>query len=213
MKKIIILCAVLNSQVLLADIDLDRKKTPMRKTSSDAFMKASSIATPYLRVVPDRISFPAGSQKEKLLHSFELIEKVINSEEFKLKVIGYVARDGKKRFTSNQNLTNEQVYLKLMQGSEVLLPETVNEMNFNLTKYFRRFSKVIGYTKIGKSQTIKVNWRFYRSFDVHQMAANITYEWIHLMGFYHDSASDSDSVPYAVGDIMEELVVKELNTK
>lgn len=169
---------------------------------------AEKVTTGYLKVVPGEVYFPSGIQRQKLDESFRVIEAVINSNEFKEKVIGYIGSDGKRQYTSNNGLTNEEIYEKLMQGSELLLPDTTGEMNFDFTWYSRFWSKVIAYTNPGKNNWINVNWRFYKRFHENEMAGNVTHEWIHLNGFYHDSARDHDSVPYAVGYIMEDLAKK-----
>lgn len=169
---------------------------------------ASFVQTGYLKVNPGKISFPNGFQRQVLSESMRVIEAVINSIEFKERVIGYIGADGRRMYSSNKGLSNEAIYEKLMIGAELLLPKTTGEMNFDISYYNRPFSKVIGYTSPGKSNKIFVNWKFYKKYDAAQMASNITHEWIHLCGFYHDSARDHDSVPYAVGYIVEDLAKK-----
>jgi hypothetical protein len=136
---------------------------------------------------------------------------VINSEEFKAKVINYIGLDGKRAYSSNNGLTNEQIYSKLMEGNELLGGQsTLGEMNFDLERYSKWWSKVIGYTSPGVDNWIEVNGKFYANYQPDSIAGNLTHEWIHLNGFYHDSARDHDSVPYAVGYIMEALATKYL---
>jgi hypothetical protein len=214
MKKLILLLIVLNllmSFKTFATTHCDHTDHETLKVSPLAAKLAEAEPTGFLKVTPGEIyGFKyAPNELAKMVEAFKMVEAVINSEEFKVKVIGYMGSTGNRGFTSNNNLTNEQVYAFLMQGKELLQGEqTLGEMNFNVNRYYKRWSKVIGYVSMGKSNWINVNGKFYRNFDVSQMASNITHEWIHLAGFTHDSARDHDSVPYAVGYIMEDLVKK-----
>ena len=172
---------------------------------------ADKIATGFLKVVPGQLygfsKYP--SELKTLKASFPVIEAVLNSNEFKDKVINYVGLDGKRAFTSNKGMTNEQIYEYLMQGKEVLNGNnTLGEMNFNVERYYKWWSKVIGYTEPTKHSWIEVNGKFYQNYAVNEVAGNISHEWIHLTGFTHDSARDHDSVPYALGYIVEDLAKK-----
>lgn len=166
----------------------------------------------FLKVVPGQIkgfdNYP--SEKERMQKAFHVIEAVINSVEFKNRVIAFKGSGAKGGYTSNQNLTNEQIYDFLMQGKELLDGETtLGEMNLDISRYSPWYSSaVIGRTSPGKSKWIEVNGQHYRNMDVAGMASNLTHEWIHLNGFLHDSAADHDSVPYSVGYIVNDLAKK-----
>lgn len=187
-------------------VKIDKNYRPIFSKNAKAL--AENVRTHYLKVVPGELYFPNGVQRQKLDEALRVIEAVVNSSEFKEKVIAYVGTDGKRQYTSNNNLSNEEIYEKLMAGSELLSSDSLGEMNFDLTWYNRFWSKVIAHTSPGRSNWINVNWKFYKNFDVEDMASNVLHEWIHLMGFYHDSARDHDSVPYAVGYIMGDLAKK-----
>lgn len=208
MKKFLTILAI-SSLFYNADaMEVERKEGYQPKFSKNARALASHVQDYYLKVVPGKVYFPNGKQKEKLNESFFIIEKIVNSQEFKEKVISYIGEDGQRRYTSNNGLSNEEIYEKLMQAIELLVPNSEGEMNFDLTYYNRFWSKVIAYTNPGKNNWININWKFYKNFEIENMASNLVHEWIHLMGFYHDSARDHDSVPYAVGYIVEDLAKK-----
>ena len=168
----------------------------------------AEVTTGFIKVAPGSISGFTNKENINIKKAFEIIEVVINSNEFKNKVINYKAAPSEFGFTSNREMNNTQVYEFLMNGQEVLGGDnTLGEMNFDMKRYWSSWftRKVIGYTNIGKSNTIFGNGRKYQNFDSVDMASNITHEWIHLMGFYHDSAADHNSVPYAVGYIIRDL--------
>lgn len=167
---------------------------------------AAKVPTPFIKVVQEKINFNRGSVYDTMMEAIEMVELIINSETFKEKVIGFINTNGERSYTRNEGLTNEEVYLRLMEGKEVVDQQTPGEMNLYIQQYHRWWSKVIGYTKIGSSKFMWVNWKFYKNFAASEIASNIVHEWIHLMGFYHDSASDHDSVPYAIGYITRNLV-------
>jgi hypothetical protein len=173
--------------------------------SALALVSPAVMAAQFLKVVPGSVTnydrFP--EEKARLIQAFSLMEIVINSEEFKERVIHFPGG-----FTNNQKLSNEEIYEKLMRGEELLDGEhTLAEMNFDVSRY-AKFSKVIGRSYPGISNTIEVNGNHYALFASHEMAGNLTHEWIHLMGFRHTNSSDLHSVPYAVGYIMRDLAAK-----
>lgn len=165
----------------------------------------------FLKVTPGQVVgfdyYP--EEKSNVQAAFDLIEKIINSEEFKEKVLAYP--DGKSQFTSNKGMTNEQIYDYFMQGKELIGGEqTLGEMNFDLVRYYNGHSKVKGFTNMGQDNWIHANGRFYADFSAAEIAGNIMHEWLHLNGFEHASAQDHDSVPYAVGYIMRDMAKKYL---
>lgn len=151
-------------------------------------------------------------QQQRIEDSLVLIEDIINSDEFKEQVISFQGKSG-KGFSSTK-LTPAQVYESLMQGRELSsLNDSNGEMNFSLKRW--KFSwiyrkKVVAESEPRKNTEIRLSNWFYSWYGTSEMAGNITHEWIHLLGFSHADADDLDSVPYAVGDIMRELVEKRL---
>jgi hypothetical protein len=146
----------------------------------------------------------------KINKAFELLQEVINSEEFKDRVINFKNSTGERKFASNKGLTNEEIYKIFMEGRETLQPETPGEMNFYLNLYYKPWSKVIGYTS-GTTNVINMNWKFFKGFAPFSVSANLAHEWTHKIGFDHTSAKEHDSAPYAIGYIvgdMAELLLK-----
>jgi len=177
----------------------------------------------YLKVVPEDVVFPPKGQgtvgerqRERLFRTFELLEEIVNSEEFKEKVITYAGprgkctsgycysgnylwSDGKKR------LSNAEIYQTIMNGEEKMRPSTPGEMNLNI-KSWRFWGKTIGSTSPHTSKWIRINWkRYYWRYEVPSMVNNILHEWIHLLGFLH-SEDQSRNPSYVIGRIAQDLV-------
>jgi hypothetical protein len=152
----------------------------------------------------DIMGFEKYPEQEKNIHDALIaMEEVINSEEFRERVLNY--RDG-KGFTTTK-LTPAEVYATIMKGKEKLEGEmTEGEINFDVKRwrFFYRYS-VVAESDPGKTNTIRTSEWFYSRYDAAEIAGNLTHEWIHLLGFTHANANDHDSVPYAVGYIMREL--------
>lgn len=150
------------------------------------------------------------NQEDKILKAFELIKKVVASEQFKKRILEK-RYDGKKQYVDNNGLSNEQIYQKLLEGSEIFNKERDNTMDLFLAEYFTS-ANVIGYTK-PSIQTIYLNTKYLNNenFTEAQVAMNITHEWLHKIGFTHSferTPEREHSVPYAVGYIMRELATR-----
>ena len=148
--------------------------------------------------------------KQKVRDAIVILERVMNSEEFKERVLSFTFK-GETRFHQNNNMTNQEIYDLLMTGEEVLIPGADGVMNFDLTLYrsWNPFSKVKGYT-LPDTIRIWLNKKFFRrsSWTSVDVASNMAHEWVHKMGFGHDYNYNSDrpySVPYAIGHIVGEV--------
>lgn len=182
----------------------------------------------YLVVVPEEWTFPDQTplereQKEKFIKALAVLEEVMNSEEFKRKVLSYKRSDGQRLFQKNylwdnssKLLSNEDVFNLIIQGNEKMRSNTLGEMNINSwvkqcswwERTVRRAiwcQKVIGSTDPRNSKWIKVNWKFYAKFETHQMVSNLVHEWLHLLGFLHGNVNMREEVPYVVGQIAGEV--------
>ncbi len=130
---------------------------------------------------------------------------VLNSKAFRTKVMNHT-HNGKKTFVDNNGQTNEEVYQTIMEGAETLLPEIDNEMDLDITLYYKNNSTV-GYTYTDTTR-IWVNNKFFAGYTLGQVANNAVHEWTHKIGYGHSFYNNADrpfSVPYAVGEIVEEI--------
>jgi hypothetical protein len=148
--------------------------------------------------------------EEKIFTAFDLIKRVVASDEFKQKVLGKTYK-GKKQFVDNGGLSNAQIYKKLLEGAEMLSPTKNNTMDLHLESYSEA-ADVIGYT-MPSIKTIYMNTKYLNraNFKANQVSMNLMHEWLHKLGFKHaqkNSASRPHSVPYAIGYIMRDLAAR-----
>jgi hypothetical protein len=145
-------------------------------------------------------------QEQKMFDALERLEIVINSKEFKQRVLDHEYK-GKKTFIDNNGLSNLDIYNIIIQGAETLNEEIDSEIDLDLTLYFKSNSTV-GYT-YKNTNRIWVNDKFFKDYTLAKVAKNVSHEWIHKLGFGHDKKKTKDrpySVPYGVGNIIKEMI-------
>lgn len=145
------------------------------------------------------------ADEEKVQKAFEIIKKVVGTREFRNRVLNFEYK-GKKEFVDNEGKTNEQIYQMLIDGKEELRPELDNEMDLELQLYYASNSTV-GYT-YPSGLKIYMNTKFFDSYTPAEVARNVFHEWTHKLGFGHASSYSTSrdySVPYGLGDIIEQL--------
>jgi hypothetical protein len=122
-------------------------------------------------------------EKEKLLEYIPVMNKTIDSKCFKDFMI---ARDLKR----TNELTREQVVNKLRTSN----------VEIHLITYFKRFSKVHGYTYPNVNK-IWLNRKYHRGASLCSEASNLAHELSHKLGFKHDfkaTLARPYSVPYSI---------------
>lgn len=141
----------------------------------------------------------------KVNKAITIIRSVIRTSEFRNRVLNFTY-GGKKTFVDNDGLTNEQIYQKLLDGSETLKPGIDNQMDLELELYYSSRSTV-GYTYANVLR-IWMNTKYFDAYTPAEVAGNVFHEWTHKLGFDHASSysvSRDSSVPYALGYLIEEL--------
>lgn len=144
-------------------------------------------------------------QAEKYNSAIELVKLVVATEEFRTKVLNHTY-NGSKQFADNQGKTNEQIYQSILDAAEKLYPTKNNRMDLEVELYYANNS-VVGYTN-GSTTQIWVNTKFFNNYKVNSVAGNLFHEWLHKLGYGHDSAATAKrpySVPYAIGYIMADI--------
>lgn len=151
------------------------------------------------------------AEAEKLRQATTLLSRVLGSEEFRQRVLDHSRRAG-PGFADNDGLDNAQVYEKLMAASESFAAEPDGEVDLQveIRDLGWRGRNVVGYT-YPNVPTITQNRRFFANSSPAEIAGNLAHEWVHKLGFGHDfrsTAQRPDSVPYAIGNLVEELARK-----
>lgn len=157
------------------------------------------------------IDFSA-EQKEKMMNALDRLKLVVNSVDFKERVLAHTYA-GSKQFVDNDGLTNEEIYLKIMEGAENLSRNgdggnvADGEIDLDIELYYSR-KNVVGYTYPNVLQ-IWVNTKYFNTNSLGAVAANVIHEWTHKLGFNHSFYNNSSrpySVPYGIGSIVKELI-------
>ena len=195
----------IDAQMMTASHNHDHDaKIQSFKAGEKGHVETYFIQTERLVVKPMQLTGFSAESIEKLNKAFAAMEAVVNTEEFKDRVINFKNTKGERAFASNESKTNEEIYAIFMEGREDLQPNTPHEMNFFLKQYYKRWSAVIGQTN-PSTNVISLNWKFFRNFAPSDVAGNLAHEWVHKLGFGHKSAAEHDSAPYAIGYIVGEM--------
>jgi hypothetical protein len=144
-------------------------------------------------------------EEEKFEEAIRIIKQVVTSLEFKERVLNHTY-NGVKTFVDNKGLSNAQIYRVILEGAETLNKVKNNTMDMEVELYYADTSTV-GYTTLN-SPRIWVNKKYFYTFSVSGVASNLMHEWLHKLGFRHESTyspSRDYSVPYAIGRIVRSL--------
>lgn len=157
------------------------------------------------------------SRLKTLKDALDLIEKIINSEEFKNKILSFkfYFRSGFFGYLKDTVYTNSEVYEMIMKATEA--PGNIAEGSIDLYLHLidGDNGSVIGYG----NPTEKEIYTYKAMFDkmkTEALANHITHEWSHKLGFTHAHIETpligkrDKSVPYAIGNIVEELAINYL---
>lgn len=150
-----------------------------------------------LRIKVHKAEGFSNEQLQKYFKAVELTQVILNSEEFYKELM-------KLKLTNTKGMSNQQIYDKMMSGAEDLEPIPDNEADVFITMYYKN-NRVVGYTYPSTRETW-VNSKFFNSYDPADIGCNLVHEWLHKLGFGHESASEHTSVPYAVGYLVEKLI-------
>ena len=145
------------------------------------------------------------AQKTKYNKAVAIVKKVVGTEAFRSKVLGFKYA-GKTQYADNKGRTNAQIYQSILDAAESLKPIKNNTMDLGVKMYYAANS-VVGYTSTSITY-INVNTKFFNTYAANQVAGNLFHEWLHKIGYGHDSASTSKrpySVPYAIGYMMRDI--------
>lgn len=143
-----------------------------------------------------------------------LMNKVLNSENFKREILDYEFTDRRYRQSRSDQfreiIDNNEIYDILMKGYEQNSSEG-NDYTWKLNIKLGRFLRQVGRRE--GNLIITQNWFFKKNNNDYKVAAHWIHEYSHVLGFHHDyekTERRKDSIPYALGTIVEK-VLEDLN--
>lgn len=145
------------------------------------------------------------TQEDKYDDAVALVKKVVGTEAFRTRVLNHYY-DGSKSYANNNGLTNSQIYQSVLDAAEKLTPAKNNRLDVGVKMYYENNS-VVGWTNTSITY-INVNTKFFNGYDVNEVAGNLFHEWLHKLGYGHDSTATTRrpySVPYAIGYMIRDL--------
>lgn len=114
------------------------------------------------------------------------LQKIINSEAFKAKVL-------KASYTTTKD-SPAVIYQKIMESRW--------DLDLRIERHW--LCRVKGWTT-PKVKTIWFNSCGFSSRTAAGLAGTVSHEWLHKIGYDHKTANDLMSVPYSIGNIVSEL--------
>jgi hypothetical protein len=206
--------------LLLLSCNKKQQQTEVVKAPKLPAKKVSDVLAPAKRMEdvpaqaatwdaePYMVNF-SPDQEEKVRKAVVIIKSIITSSEFKERVLNY-SYNGSKKFFDNQGMSNEEIYQKILEGSEKMGNTAKNNtMDVELELYHQK-TTTIGYT-YPNTVRIWMNTKYFNKYTPIKVADNLMHEWMHKLGFTHATTWSKDrdhSVPYAIGYLIEELANK-----
>lgn len=161
---------------------------------------------PVLSLTGVKLINASSSQKSKYDKALVIVQKVMKNPEFKKRILAHKRMDGKSGF-ENTSDTPARVYEKLLQGSETYKTANKDGIAQLEVKFYYENNRTVGYTYPSVGY-IKVNTKFFNDYTPSSVAANFIHEYLHKLGYGHDSSATTrrpKSVPYGIGSIMRSL--------
>ena len=168
-------------------------------------------------------------QQAKIVKAIDLVLDAVNSVKFKDRVLNYhhlpiVGYSGvwrwKKPILANvpklgfyfapgeRVLSNEQVYNEIMSGIEEEKQSEPGTMDLHLVGKSKLWTSATAYGYPGQDMIVIYHWWVDQA-SIAELANTIFHEWLHNCRFEHTyewTICRDDSVPYGVGQIVQEII-------
>lgn len=143
--------------------------------------------------------------------SLALVQKVVNSEKFKNRVLNMKYQIGRYIYDgySQTQDTSAEVLQKIKNTQEIYNNEIDHTLEFYIDVYYEE-SSTVGWTNY-YDKFIHLNRYFHQDYSHVQTAGNHFHEWLHKIGYDHSRRNNSfrpHSVPYKLGSLMSELAAE-----
>lgn len=136
------------------------------------------------------------------------IEKIINSSQFKARVLAHQFNNV-ETFAANDGLSNAQILTKLLDGKETRSRVADQKWSFVLSRKYqwKWWSSVTAFTS-GNTDVITIYHSYIRDASNYELVRTLCHEYTHKLGFGHPDKIEAVwdfTVPYAVGAICQEV--------
>lgn len=182
----------------------DVESTPISAPPPEPISNVPSLALTFKTNVQYLTGFDY-SDEVKYDKAVALVKKVVATEAFKNRVLDHYY-NGTKSFANNNGLSNQQIYQSVLDAAEKLTPTKNNTLDVGVKLYYENNS-VVGWTSTSITY-INVNTKFFDQYAINSIAGNLFHEWLHKLGYGHDSTATARrpySVPYAIGYIIRDI--------
>lgn len=147
--------------------------------------------------------YNTAARREKYNKAIALMKRIIATKEFRDRIFAHSYSGNDFAFMSNDPCKSDDcVYQHILDGNEKRKNIKDNEMDMEVRFYYSS-GNTVGYT-YSNVDYIYVNVKYFDSYALSSVCANMIHEWLHKMGYGHDSSATTRrpySVPYAVGGI------------
>lgn len=153
-----------------------------------------------------KLTDASASQKTKYEKALAIVLKVIKDPAFKKAILAHKRMDGSSGF-ENTSDSPSKVYQKLLEGSETYKKAEIDREADLEVRFYYAANSTVGYTYPNVGY-IKVNTKFFNGYTPSSVAANFIHEYLHKLGYGHDSSATArrpKSVPYGIGSIMRSV--------
>jgi len=133
----------------------------------------------------------------KFVEAMKRLERTIESRGFYDAIMNH-------EFDQANGKSNLELYQHFMDGTDNFNLMLDYDIDVNLTLYYS-WKNTVGYTYPTTFFTW-LNRKFFSKFNDAQVSMNVVHENRHNAGYGHRRASDHDSVPYAFGFIVRDLM-------
>lgn len=137
------------------------------------------------------------NERIKFKGAMSQLTTVLNSREFYTRMMNL-------KLEQTNGKSNKEIYDMIHSGADKFNRESDNDIDVHLTMYYS-WKRTIGYTYPSTYFTW-INRKFFRGFNEASVAGNVIHEYMHNLGFGHISAKDHDSVPYAIGYLVRDMI-------
>lgn len=162
-----------------------------------------------IKVKIDASKMNTPARRQKAVTAAEHLEIILNSKEFKEKILNMPPRWRRGSTGPFKHKSNREIYEAIMGAKETFWGKKADKvLHLFVDDYYRPWSKVVGYIIPGLKR-IHVNTKFFDNMSVLRVCSNFAHEGAgHHIGMLHGGKYFKESIPYYLNKVIEELYPK-----